>query len=310
MKTVIYLDELLLINFLIAAFLLPGAGLLCGANCRARRIAGGAALAAASSLLLLAPKLPFVLQLALKAGCAAVCVRVGFGRQQLRQFLRLCAWYLLLNLTLAGVVSGLILTRSPQQLQTNNLMVYLQLSPLVLLGCVSAVYLVLRLLLWCFERPRPGTAVPLTIALCDTNVTVQAFCDTGFSLHQPDTARSGIMVGLPSVRQQLPPPLREYLDAFFAVGGAAVLQPPQPQWRLRFVSCTTAAGVGLYPAVLSDRVTLTRGGRRYVGKALVIFCTQSFPYGCGAAYSPDFPDGAQCVRLQQGGTKNDDDTLV
>ena len=86
MKTVIYLDELLLVNFLIAAFLLPGAGLLCGAGCRPRRIAAASAVAAAASLLLLAPKLPFAVQLLLKAGCAAVCVAVGFGARQPRQF--------------------------------------------------------------------------------------------------------------------------------------------------------------------------------------------------------------------------------
>lgn len=304
MKTVIYLDELLLVNFLIAAFLLPGTALLCGAGYTPRRVAAGAALAALSSLLLLAPRLPFAVQLLLKAAAAALCVRAAFGRQPPRAFLRLCAWYLLLNLTLAGVVSGLILTRPARGLQTNNLVVYLGVSPVLLLACVAAVYLGLRLLLWCFERPRPGAAQPLTLELSGYRVTVQAFCDTGFTLPTQEPDRAGVVLSLPAVQDQLPPALCGFLQAFLGPGGgaAAPLPTPQPEWRLRFVTCTTAAGPGLYPAVLADRVALQRDGQTVCGKALVLFCSQSFPYGCGAAYSPDLPERARRVQPNERGT--------
>ena len=50
MKTVIYLDELLLTNFLAAAALLLGAGLLCARQCSGLRLMAGSAAAAAASL--------------------------------------------------------------------------------------------------------------------------------------------------------------------------------------------------------------------------------------------------------------------
>lgn len=290
MKTVIYIDELLVVNFLIAAFLLPGAGLLCGAACSAKRIAAGAAAAAASALLLLAPKLPFLLQLLVKAGCAAVCVCLTFPGQSPRGFLRLCAWYLLLNLTLAGVVSGLILTGGASGMETNNLTVYWNLSPTLLLACVTAVWLILRLLLWCFERPRPGTGETLRLCLMESEIAVQAFCDTGLVLPQLSPGRGGVMVSFPAVRQQLPPEIAAYLGRYFSGG---MLEPPQPEWRLRFIACVTAAGRGVFPAVAADRVELTQNGRACCSRALVIFCDQSFPYGCGAAYSTELLDGAK-----------------
>ena len=43
MKTVIYLDELLLTNFLAAAALLLGAGLLCARQCSGLRLMAGSA---------------------------------------------------------------------------------------------------------------------------------------------------------------------------------------------------------------------------------------------------------------------------
>ena len=55
MKTVVFVDELLLVNFAAAAALLLGAGLLCGRSCTGLRLCVGSAAAAASTLALLAP---------------------------------------------------------------------------------------------------------------------------------------------------------------------------------------------------------------------------------------------------------------
>ena len=47
MKTVVFVDELLLVNFAAAAALLLGAGLLCGRSCTGLRLCAGSAAAAA-----------------------------------------------------------------------------------------------------------------------------------------------------------------------------------------------------------------------------------------------------------------------
>ena len=57
-KSVSYLDELLLTNFVLAALFLTAAGLLCATVCTGVRLCTGAALAAVSALVLLAPELP------------------------------------------------------------------------------------------------------------------------------------------------------------------------------------------------------------------------------------------------------------
>ena len=67
MKTVIYLDELLLTNFLAAAALLLGAGLLCARQCSGLRLmAGSAAAAAASAAVITFTCLAILLDLLLK----------------------------------------------------------------------------------------------------------------------------------------------------------------------------------------------------------------------------------------------------
>lgn len=79
MKSVIYLDELLLTNFVLAALFLTAAGLLCATVCTGVRLCTGAALAAVSALVLLAPELPGAVAVGYKifTGCAVVAAAYG-----------------------------------------------------------------------------------------------------------------------------------------------------------------------------------------------------------------------------------------
>lgn len=130
MKTVIYLDELLLTNFLAAAALLLGAGLLCARQCSGLRLMAGSAAAAAASLGILLPELPEPAAFLYKVFTCCAAVAAAYGVPGLRNFVQLCVWYLLLNLLLCGAVLL-------PGVQSANLCVYLPLSPGRLLLCWS-----------------------------------------------------------------------------------------------------------------------------------------------------------------------------
>ena len=88
MRTVIYLDVLLLVNFVVGAAFLLAAGLLCGACCSPLRLVGGAGAAAVSSLALLAPTVPWPLALTYKGTSAALCVAAN--RLLFENFFKIC----------------------------------------------------------------------------------------------------------------------------------------------------------------------------------------------------------------------------
>ena len=69
-KTVVYLDVLLLTNFLTAYLLLLAAGALSGQRAPFARMLAGSALAALSALILFAPEQPYPVQVAYKAATA------------------------------------------------------------------------------------------------------------------------------------------------------------------------------------------------------------------------------------------------
>ena len=109
MKTVVFVDELLLVNFAAAAALLLGAGLLCGRSCTGLRLCAGSAAAAVSTLVLLAPPWPAPLAVLYKIASCCGVVAVCYGVSGARSFARLCGWYAALNGLLCGaVVSGTV----------------------------------------------------------------------------------------------------------------------------------------------------------------------------------------------------------
>ena len=274
MKTVIYLDVLLLVNFLIAYFLLRAAGLLAGCKARFGRLLAGAGLSALTALILFAPPLPYAAQLAYKLSTAAFIAAAAFGVRHWRQWLAAALWYAAFNLLLAGFVLLFIRQTGTQTAHTANLTVYLRVSPLLLVAlaalCSAASGLVLRLL----HRPQTDTAIHgLEMDLNGTPLRVRAALDTGCHLRDPLTCLPVVLVSYPDAHARLPAAMDAFLQAWFA--GQQKSGPPAGA-RLRLIPCTTAAGRALLPGFAIDDVLLiTARGTRRLGPAAVAFSPQS-----------------------------------
>lgn len=110
-KTVIYLDVLLLVNFLVAYFLLQAAGLLSSQHAAFSRMVCASGIASLSALILFAPELSYPAQILYKILTACAVVGVAFGLQGLRRFVTAVCWYAALNILLAGLCIAVILLR-------------------------------------------------------------------------------------------------------------------------------------------------------------------------------------------------------
>ena len=255
---VLYIDELLLTNFAAAAAFLLAAGLLAGVRGRGPRVAAGAALGAASCLVLLAPPMPFALALLYKAAAGAGAVALAYGWPGLRVFVRLGGWFLALNLLLTGAAALM-----PGG-HTANLTAYLDITPGRLLAGTAAVYLAVRALLGLLGRPGQA-AVPAWLELGGVKIPVEAFYDSGFTLADPVAGRPVVLVRYGAVRSALPQAYRDCLDAAF--GGAGPL--PDPALGMRYLICGTIAGRTLLPAVPVNALCRQAGGRSWRADGLL-----------------------------------------
>lgn len=282
------MDVLLLVNFLMAYFLLLAAGALSGRRGGFLRLLAASALAALSSLILFAPALPGAVQLAYRVGTACGITAAAFGCRPVRRWLCATFWYAALNLLLAGLALLIILRTGTRAVQTANLAVYLRVPPLLLLGlsglCCAAVELALRLL----QAPqKPPRTVGLEFTLGETPVRLRAALDTGCHIRDPVSCLPVLVVSYPDAAARLPPPVRDYLHGWFAGDRAAA---PPDGIRLRVLPCHTAEGQGLLPGfAVGDISLITGSGVLALGRSAVAFAPQSFGSDAyEALYGEDF----------------------
>lgn len=287
LKTVIYLDVLLLTNFLIAYAILSAAGLLSGRQARFLRMLGASMLAAAASLILFAPELPYPVQLAYKLGTAGIIVWAAFGVRPVRAWLTAVCWYAGLNLLLGGLCILIILQTGSPLLQTGNLVVYLRISPVVLLilagGCSLAVWGVLHFL----NAPhRQESTVGIELDLCGTTVRLRAALDTGCHLKDPVTCLPVLLVSYPDARSRLPAAACRFLDGWFAGQNP---DETSDGLTLRLIPCATAAGHSVLPGFSVRQIGLiTSRGVLSLGRTAVAFTRQPFSGAYEALYGSDF----------------------
>lgn len=204
-KTVIYLDVLLLVNFLVAYFLLQAAGLLSSQHAAFSRMVCASGIASLSALILFAPELSYPAQILYKILTACAVVGVAFGLQGLRRFVTAVCWYAALNILLAGLCIAVILRTGTPLLQAANLTVYLRISPVVLLllsaASCGAVWLVLH---FSGSTPQTTRTIGIEFELCGAPVRLRATLDTGCHLKDPVTCLPVLLISWPAAKGRLP----------------------------------------------------------------------------------------------------------
>lgn len=285
-KTVVYLDVLLLTNFLTAYLLLLAAGALSGQRAPFARMLAGSALAALSALILFAPEQPYPVQVAYKASTALGITAAAFGWRSRRRLVTAACWYAALNIALAGAVLLVILRTGTRVADTANLTVYLRVSPLLLLAlsgaCCAAVELGLRF----SPGGAPTKTAGLELELCGQPVRLRAELDTGCHLHDPVTCLPVLVVSYPDAKARLPDAVNTFLDQWFA--GAPGADPP-PGTRLRL--CLRHGGrKSLLPGFAVQGIGLiTENGVLGLGRSAVVFAPRSFgSTAYEALYGNDF----------------------
>lgn len=288
-KTVVYLDVLLLTNFLTAYLLLLAAGALSGQRAPFARMLAGSALAALSALILFAPEQPYPVQVAYKAATALGITAAAFGWRSRRRLVTAACWYAALNIALAGAVLLVILRTGTRVADTANLTVYLRVSPLLLLALSGGLLRGGRTGPAAFH-PAGGThqnrrsgAGPLRPARSGCARQL----DTGCHLHDPSPACRCSS----SATRMRRPVCRTRSTPFWTSGLPGPLRPTRRQARgCGWCPAATAAEKSLLPGFAVQGIGLiTENGVLGLGRSAVVFAPRSFgSTAYEALYGNDF----------------------
>ena len=265
--TVIYLDELFLLNFVVDYLLLLAAGRLSGEVLRRGWLALGAAIGAAYAAAAVLPGMGFLLHPLCKLGAAVLALLAGYGKS--RRLLRVSLVFFAVSAAFGGGVFALQLLGG-RGLTLQNGIFYSAMDLRLILLSAAGCYVLITLL---FQRTARHSGlrrelVPAVLTLEGRRVALTALVDTGNTLTDPATGRPVMVAEGETLSPLFPPgtgPGPE--DLRDPAGGLARLGEGPPRGRLRLLPYR-AVGVdrGLLLAVRVDRA---RVGGEELGPLLV-----------------------------------------
>ncbi len=244
----IYIDILLCVNLIINFLLLCAASFYLHESVTVRRLLLGAAVGAAGALTILLPPLPFFLSLPVKLCIGAATVFSAFGRRGKRRLLKLFAAFLTATFFFGGSAAAMWFLFTPKDLVLRNGVVYLNISPVMLILSTVVCYGAFRLFMTVSGRHKSDCSVCILTIKSGTNaVRVPARIDTGNTLCEPFSQCPVIVIGRETARAVTPQALIEYetvttLRYRTEVGG------------VRFVPFSSVGGRGILPCFKADEV--------------------------------------------------------
>lgn len=201
--TVVYLDEVFLLNFVVDYLLLLSAGRLAGEVLRRGRLALGAALGAAYAGAVFLPGLGFLVHPLCKVGAGVLTVLAGYGGS--RRLLRVCLVFFAVSASFGGGILALQLLGNRSLTLANGVLsspLDLKLVLLSAAGCYGLITLLFQRA--AHHSPRRELA-PAVVELGGRRAVLTALVDTGNTLTDPATGRPVLVAEGEKVKDLFPP---------------------------------------------------------------------------------------------------------
>ncbi len=233
----VYIDVLIILNVYINYFLLRTSAKLTHSPLKTWRCIAASFYGSLFSLLMLAPRLPVPVTLAVKSAAAVTIVIAAFGAHSPARIAKNTAAFLAANFVLAGAVYAVYSWFKPCSLHFANSYFYIDFSLLLLLITTAALYGAVSLLRRITDRERPLVSRVL-IRVGSRIIGLDGLADTGNALVDCFTGRPVMICA------------RENIGKVSA--------------RMRLIPCATVSDSGVMPVFRPDEVIVvnTETGER------------------------------------------------
>lgn len=242
---VVYVDILLIVNFIIDYFLICLTAKLSSCDSRLWRRLLSAAVASLFSLYIFLPQSPFIIEVALRAIFSFVISLVAFGKRPIKQLLKISAIFFAVTFMFAGAMIFVWLLFEPNGMAINNSVVYFNVSPLFLIVFSVLGYFIAVLVRFLVERSSPkATSCTVEITALGNSIILDAIVDTGNSLSDVFSLSQIIICDMSAVRELL----------------GCDLEKDSARKRYRAIPCGTVTGESLLDGYRCDTATIILDG--------------------------------------------------
>jgi stage II sporulation protein GA (sporulation sigma-E factor processing peptidase) len=301
METYLYVDVLLVINYIINTLLIHGAAKLTGRRPGRHRVAFAALFGAMSSLSIFLPFFGFWLSLGAKGIVSAVIVFIAFPYISIRQFGKQLFVFFAVSFFFAGVMLAIWMVFAPRGMLYYNGVVYFDVSSVTLIVTTAAAYILLSLGQRFSRKGRLAIKIYETeIFFRGRSVRLSALVDSGNSLTEPFSDIPVMVCGLADIAALLPIGAAECIltDGHMTGEFAARFDLP-----LRLIPYRGVKTRGAMPAFRPDYLLLSGYGETLRTESVYIGITPDAPKGEGyrAILNPDLIGLSIPVNNLQGG---------
>ena len=281
--TVIYLDILIGLNWIIDYFLLLAAAQLLSLAPKRRRVVLGAALGGASSCIVLIPELTGILSFLFSAAAAVLMVLLTYGFHSARLFVKTLLCFYAVSFSFSGIMYAVWFFAAPNGMLWRSGIVYFDISPLLLIVMTVVCYLILTLLQRLVGRKdAAGKFFNICITVEGKTTSFRAMLDTGNSLTEHLSGSPVIVVEYDAIRTLIP----EALQPVYALGRVEqidLLKDRAWQQRFRLIPYSGVGTKSLLPAFFPDKIVVRE---QQLPRACVAVCRQKLSDGLYHALVP------------------------
>ncbi len=140
---IVYVDVLIAVNIVINYYLILITAKFSAFNYKNFRLILAAIVGSAFSLYIFLPKLGTLIDIIVKLICSAVMILVGFGFKNLKSYLRNMTVLFAASFIYAGGMLAIWMIFKTKAIVINNSVVYLDVSPIFLIGFSVAFYIII-----------------------------------------------------------------------------------------------------------------------------------------------------------------------
>lgn len=249
MQTV-YIDVLLCVNLVINYLLLSAVSFYTHTQISIKRLLLGSAVGAICSLVMLLPVIPFALNMLIKIVVGGITVLCAFGTKTISEYIRLCAVFLIATFFFGGIVISLWFLFTPKNLIIKNSVIYLNISPLMLIVYSLICYVAFRIINTIAGKHKTKDIYcMLTIVVGNNALRIKGRIDTGNNLTEPFSQCPVVVVGRQNAECITPKEIKEYETV-------TTLKYRTSINHIRFIPFTSVGGEGILPCFKADKIYL------------------------------------------------------
>lgn len=242
----VYADVLIFLNLFVNFFILQVTAKICRDGYRLLRMITAALVGALFSLYIFLPQSFWVIETLFKLAVSAVIVLICFGFDSLKSMFRRIGVFFAASFLYGGLMMAIWAVFRPSNMAINNSVVYIDISPAVLITATLASYFIISLIRLISARQADlGKRYEIEILLDGQSTRLTALADTGNSLYDSVTDAPVIIIEQSAAKKlmEVVPSVEAVAAGGFSAGKG-----------FRMIPYSYVGGHGLLPAFKPDEV--------------------------------------------------------